>query len=239
MDISKFNQALSILVNKAKRYERAGNLEEAIEAWLRVSEFTLRTSKMRDLDSSYRNMLISRTEGIINKIKILKAELNKPKIEEPSIDKAETSILTQEELPPPEETHSEEKTQLKQKVTTLGPTKISKQIHKAKGSSEMDLRSEVASPENVEVIEESEFKNLPNGVKQIKPSKDFEVLTPFDSELVKRRLGEDINLSGVKGQENTEADEISKKRKIICPLCGEVNSADREICKNCGTKLKN
>jgi uncharacterized OB-fold protein len=45
-------------------------------------------------------------------------------------------------------------------------------------------------------------------------------------------------LSGLEGQENTEADEISKKRKIICSVCGEVNSAEREICKNCGTKLK-
>jgi len=248
MDISKFNEALRKLVGRAKRYEKAGNLEEAIEAWLRVSEFTLRTSKQRDLDSSYRNMLISRTEGIINKIKVLKAELNKPKaehapplepkVEEKHIVKAETSSISQQMPPPQEEAQSEEKDRLKQKVTTLGPTKISKEKPKAEDSSELDTRSGKAPPEAPEIIEKSEFKNLPNGVKQIKPSKNIEVLTPFDSELVKRRLGEDIHLSGLKSQENTEADEISKKRKIICSVCGEVNSAEREICKNCGTELK-
>jgi hypothetical protein len=248
MDISKFNEALRKLVGRAKRYEKAGNLEEAIEAWLRVSEFTLRTSKQRDLDSSYRNMLISRTEGIINKIKVLKGELNKPKvehapplepkIEEKQIEKGETSSISQEMPPSQEKAQSEKGGKLKQKVTTLGPTKISREKSKTEYSSEADTRSEKAPPEAPEVIEDSEFKNLPNGVKQIKPSKDIEVLTPFDSELVKRRLGEDIHLSGLEGQENTEADEISKKRKIICSVCGEVNSAEREICKNCGTKLK-
>lgn len=249
MNISQFNEALSKLVGKAKRYEKAGDLEEAIESWLKVSEFTLKVSKIRNLDESYRKMLINRTDGIIAHIKDLKNELNKPKRKEtPPVEESTLPSPPQEseEPEPPEETSSteeeksEKKPKLKQKMTTNGSIKLSKKKNNPGNPTAWEFTPPKKDPpKNLEILENSEFKNLPNGVKPIKPSNDFKVITPYDSEVVRKRLSGEIDTPPKSGGAQAPNDEdIQTKRKIICFACGEVNPFDSDTCKNCGTKLK-
>jgi len=78
MDIELFNKQLAIKVAKAKSLEQRGDLKNAIDAWLEVSDMSLKYSKTRGLDSSFRNMLIKRTENIVEHIKKLKVNLVEP-----------------------------------------------------------------------------------------------------------------------------------------------------------------
>ncbi len=64
MDITKFNTQLGAKIAKAKSYEKNGDKESAIKLWIEISEMTLNFSKSPDLDFSFRNMLINRTEQI-------------------------------------------------------------------------------------------------------------------------------------------------------------------------------
>jgi hypothetical protein len=288
MDISKFNQALSKLVSRAKRYESLGDLEEAIEAWVKVTEFTLKISKIKDLDSTYRNMLITKTDGIIKHIKTLKGKLKKPKVaQSPPIKSTVADIPSQknsvehvsEKGQLSEVENRKEKPPQKQKITTHGDAKTSRNDKPQKDVSTMDasiepqelkpsgvqekekeiekkVEKEVKeednkgkkkelgtveenSPENVDILEDSEFKNLPEGVKELKVSKEFETIIPFDSDEVNRRLGRENDVNRGDNREKETLDKKSKRpTKIICSVCGEVNSRDLKICKNCGTPLE-
>ena len=86
MDIELFNKQLAIIVAKATNLEKRGDLKSAINAWLEVSDMSLKYSKTRGIDSSFRNMLIIRTEKIVEHIKSLKLELTEPEkiVDEPT-----------------------------------------------------------------------------------------------------------------------------------------------------------
>ena len=78
MNIELFNKQLASKVAKATNLEKRGDLKEAINAWLEVSDMSLKFSKTRGIDSSFRNMLIKRTENIVDHIKSLKSNLAEP-----------------------------------------------------------------------------------------------------------------------------------------------------------------
>ena len=78
MDIELFNKQLAIKVAKATNLEKRGEIKNAIDAWLEVSEMSLKFSKTRGIDSTFRNMLIKRTEKIVDHIKSLKLNLAEP-----------------------------------------------------------------------------------------------------------------------------------------------------------------
>ena len=116
MDIQKFNQELAKKVRKAQSYERANNIEHAIQAWLEISELVLNVSKTPKLPFSYKSMLVKKTEQIMAHIKTLDAKITKevevePIVSEREIVKEEISTQLQE----PEELS---KTDSKQDVIT-------------------------------------------------------------------------------------------------------------------------
>lgn len=78
MDIELFNKQLAIKVAKATNLEKRGDIKNAIDAWLEVSDMSLKFSKTRGIDSTFRNMLIKRTEKIVDHIKSLKSNLAEP-----------------------------------------------------------------------------------------------------------------------------------------------------------------
>jgi len=78
MDIELFNKQLAIKVAKATNLEKRGDIKSAIDAWLEVTDMSLKFSKARGIDSTYRNMLIKRTEKIVDHIKNLKLQLVEP-----------------------------------------------------------------------------------------------------------------------------------------------------------------
>jgi len=83
MDIEKFNNVLKSKVALAKSYETKNEIAAAINIWLEVSEMTLKFSKSRNINASYKNMLINRTNGILDHVKNLKTgQIEKPLFEE-------------------------------------------------------------------------------------------------------------------------------------------------------------
>ena len=80
MDIELFNKQLALKVAKATNLEKNGDFKGAINAWLEVSDMSLKYSKTRGIESSFRNMLIMRTEKIVEHIKKLKLKLTEPEI---------------------------------------------------------------------------------------------------------------------------------------------------------------
>jgi hypothetical protein len=80
MNIELFNKQLAIKVAKATNLEKRGDLKSAINAWLEVSDMSIGFSKSRGIESTFRNMLIKRTEKIVEHIKSLKKELIEPEI---------------------------------------------------------------------------------------------------------------------------------------------------------------
>lgn len=85
MNIEIFNKQLASKVAKATNLEKRGDFKNAIDVWLEVSDMSLKYSKTRGIDSSFRNMLIKRTEKIVDHIKSLKLNLAEPEgiLEEP------------------------------------------------------------------------------------------------------------------------------------------------------------
>jgi len=88
MNIELFNKELAIKVAKATNLEKHRDYKNAIDAWVEVSEMSLKYSKSRGIDSTYRNMLIKRTETILEHIKLLKLKLTPPDVilEEPKFN---------------------------------------------------------------------------------------------------------------------------------------------------------
>lgn len=212
MDIAKFNKELGYRVAKATGFENNNKINEAIDEWVEISEMVIRASKTPNLEFSYRGMLIEKTKQIIEHIKSLKLKLA-----------------------------GERKMEIIEKFSDLqGEGEISDQIVE----NEMDSTEfEIASPTEEEgeeesdlpkkepnVIEDSTFKNLPKGFKEIKTSEDFKIITPHDSDYVKKVLADkkDVKVSKRPRQGN----------KFKCFACGEEVKEGTKICPQCGTILK-
>jgi len=247
MNVSQFNQALSTLINKAKLAENHNNLDDAIKGWVKVSEFALKASKNPKFDSTYRKMLMDKTEGIIQHIKELKQIKNQPKRkkkrrEKPAID---------------EETREKMDEALKEPLPKT-PKEIPKEENKEPKEIEIDQQEDTEMTKikkrkpkrpNLDIIEDSEFKNLPEGVKEVKTSEDFEIITPYDADAVKKRLTQDVDMSALQPNKDGKHNELDSSpsqntklrkgdQKIICFACGQENPPGAKKCVNCGTELK-
>jgi hypothetical protein len=222
MDIKKFNKVLSTKIAKAKSFENHGDLDIAIELWIEISDLTLKASKQPDLDFTYRHMLISKTEQIIDHVK----ELKNPKKEIPIVK----DIKIQDdnfEIP-------EIKNEINLKEAESN--KIEDDQFIADFSHTRNQKAEIKH----KVIEDSDFKNIPDGIKEIEPSKDFEIITPHDPNYVEKmeKLSKEVDMNTYKkpkGEPSNEEVDLGDKK--ICFACGTILPPKTEICTECGTKL--
>jgi len=228
MDIAKFNKELGYRVAKATGFENNNKINEAIDEWVEISEMVIRASKTSNLEFSYRTMLIEKIKQIIEHIKSLKLKLAKEikmEIIEEFTDGLEVGEVSD---------NSVENGIDSTEFGIASPTKE-------------EVEKEAAFPKKEpDVIEDSKFKNLPKGFKEIKPSEDFEIITPHDGDYVKRILSEDktdISVSKNPREGNKSKDSISGKlvaqNKGKCFACGERVKTGTKICPHCGTILKN
>jgi hypothetical protein len=220
MDVEKFNKALKTKVALAKGCERRNEIESAIKIWLEISEMTLNFSKSRNIDITYKNMLINRTKGILAHIKNLKAG---------QIEK----VLFDEEIIYEEEDTKEETTSESIESEKLGSPKIEKEeIEPRKAKTNNDVSS----------IGNSEFKSIPEGFKEIQTSKDFKIITPHDEDYVKKRLESESDSTHEQSpqptQERFDFEPLKDHKGSICFACGyDKNPKNAKTCKSCGTEL--
>ncbi|MFX1298246.1 MAG: hypothetical protein ACFFD2_25750, partial [Promethearchaeota archaeon] len=155
MDIAKFNKELGYRVAKATGFENNNKINEAIDEWVEISEMVIRASKTPNLEFSYRTMLIEKTKQIIEHIKSLKLNLareRKMEIIEEFTDGLEVGEVSDNSV----------KNGIDSTEFGIGsPPKE-------------EVEEEAAFPKKKSnVIEDSIFKNLPKGFKEIKASEDF------------------------------------------------------------------
>ncbi|MFX0042729.1 MAG: hypothetical protein ACFE8L_07445 [Candidatus Hodarchaeota archaeon] len=230
MDIAKFNKELGTKIAIARSLEKSDEITAAIKIWVEVSEMTLRFSKSRNLDFSFRNMLIKKTEGIVQHIKNLKSgktiedisvEEIEPFIEEIQ-DQETTEVISSEELKP-KESFNEEFLPFDEK-----------------GSNAVESK-------DVKFVEDTEFKNIPDGFKEIHPNEDFKIITPHDDGYVEKILKKDIDMSifnqkkeeigQTQNQVNIKLEQPKDGTKVICFACGAELPAKTKICPDCGSTI--
>jgi len=220
MDVEKFNEALKTKVALAKGYERRNEIESAIKIWLEISEMTLNFSKSRNIDATYKNMLINRTKGVVAHIKNLKAG---------QIEK----VLFEEEIIVQEEDTQEEINSKLIENEKLASHKIEKE--------EIEP-SEALANNDTNIVEKPEFKKIPKGFKEIQTSTDFKIITPHDEDYVKKRLNpesDSIHKQQTQPkQERLDFEQPKDGKSLICFACGyDKNPKNAKTCKSCGTKL--
>ncbi len=223
MDITKFNNELKTKVGLAKNYEKRNEIDSAIKLWLEISEITLKFSKSKVIDSTFRNMLINRTKGIVEHIKNLKAG-QKDKI------LFENDGYTQEE-----DIHKNESSEIIQKE------KFKSQFPEIKLSEEISPEKTVEDKET-KIDKNSDLKVIPDGFKEIQTSNDFKIITPHDDDFVKKHLSPGKNPSqeqhSLPKQERIDFEQPENDKNLICFACGyDKNPKDAQLCKSCGTTL--
>ncbi|MFX1425994.1 MAG: hypothetical protein ACFFBE_06040 [Promethearchaeota archaeon] len=219
MDVEKFNKQLKSKIALAKSHEKRNEIDSAIKIWLEITEMTIKFSKSRNIDATFKNMLITRTTGIIGHIKKLKTgQIEKTLFEE--------DIFIQEE-------------DIQEKIES--ETNDLEELKYQKIEAEEQPQTTLGS--DYEAMEDSELKNLPKGFKEIQP-KDFKIITPHDENYVEKRLSQDHNSTLFKQQKESldEQDRFEFEKKenetLICFACGyDKNPKNAKTCKSCGTEL--
>jgi len=231
MDITKFNKNLAEKVAKANTYEKNNRIQDAIDSWVEISEMALNASKTPNLDVSYRSMIIKKAQQIIEHIKELKTKIQQ-KIEPSSLlddgafdeqpfhesDSSENTIYEELEHKPPK------------------ATSTSKEIN----------NKEIPKKDNeIKIVKNSEFENIPKGFKEIETSEDFKIITPHDKDYVEKILKQDIDMSIFKHdkqnsqpQQRIELEQPKDDKEIVCFACGTLSPSNTKICPSCGTELK-
>ncbi len=231
MDITKFNKNLAEKVAKANAYEKNNRIQDAIDSWVEISEMALKASKTPNLDFSYRSMIIKKAQQIIEHIKELKVKIQK------SIEPSSLLIDDAFDEESFHETDSSEEIiyeEMEQKSPKTAST--SKDIN----------NSDILEKDNeTKIVEDSEFKNLPKGFKEIEVSKDFEIVTPHDKDYVEKITKQDVDMSIFKHdkqnsqpQRHIELEQPKDAKQIVCFACGTISPSNTKICPNCGTELK-
>lgn len=220
MDITKFNQELKIKVALANRYEKRNEIDSAIKLWLEISEMTLKYSKSKGINASFKIMLINRTKGIFEHIKKLKA------------GQVEKDLFEEEVYIPEEEIQEEKASEITEKEKIIPEKKETKEIRP----------SEPVEKKEIKTVEESNFKNIPKGFKEIQTSNDFEIITPHDEDYVKKHISQETNPSekqnSLPKQERIDFEQLEDSEYLICFACGyDKNMKDAKTCKSCGTTL--
>ncbi len=226
MDISKFNKELGTKIAIAKSLEKSNEITAAIKLWVEISEMTLRFSKSQNLDFSFKNMLIKKTEGLIQHIKNLKS------------GKIIEDISGEEIEPKVEETPDQE---------IIDAVSSKESFNEDFLTDDEEVSKEIES-KDVKFIEDSELKNIPNGFKEIQPKEDFKIITPHDNNYVKKVLKKDIDMSiftpkkgensQTQNQGKIELEQPKDNNKVICFACGAELPAKTKICPDCGTTIK-
>jgi hypothetical protein len=223
MDITRFNKDLANKITQAKRFEKSNEIKSAIKLWLEISEMTINLSKSPNLNVSFKTMLINRTKHILEHIKYLKSG----KVQEKPYIEAYPSQQEDSEFESSFEYEQEEEIQEQEEID----------------------KSNFNHKNHVEVVQDSEYKNLPKGFKEIKTSEDFEIITPHDENFVKNQLDKAFEGENFSSRTHETNDASKTKRKLeieqpernkykICFACGyDKNSAKDKICKNCGITL--
>ena len=228
MDITQFNKELGMKIAIAQRFEKKGDIKAAIQEWVDISEMTINFSKSPKIDVSFKNMIINRTKGIFIHIKELKAGQFKEKI-------YRDDLKYLEEEPEPE---------VPQEMVLDGET-----IMQEKQVNQNSILNSTINNKS-KMTEDSEFKELPKGFKEIQPPEDFKIITPHDKDFVEkqRAKAEESVMFKPKKQEPSEkvtkpADRIDLEqpkddKSLICFACGyDKNAINDKVCKNCGTEL--
>jgi len=205
MNIELFNKQLSIKVAKATNLEKRGDYENAINAWLTVSDMSITFSKTQGIDSTFRNMLIKRTEQIIEHIKKLKLKIAKPEI-----------------------IHDEDKISRKEFDNQDSSNNVQDEIDESKSR-------------GIEINQNNDFKEKPDGILEIKASKDFKIITPHEElDLSIFKDNEPIILTDENSSKNDDKmqEKQGSDKKLICFACGyDKNPPNAKRCKNCNVEL--
>lgn len=216
MNISKFNQELGNKLAKAKNLEKFNDLKEAIKIWLDISEMTLQASKDPKIDNHFRNMLIRKTQEIIEHVRELKE-----KYQPTPIQKSRENIPEISDFP---ET-------IQDSDSDGERDEIDQVIDKISRGSNQEMQK-------MKKIENADYKNLPKGFIPIEPSQSFKPITPYNEKAVQQRIEDADKMDMSIFTKNEKKSEIDAKKKvIICFACGEENPINAQICTHCGTKL--
>ena len=240
--MSKFNKTLAEKVARANRYEKQNDLQNAIKAWMEISEMALKATKEPRLESSYRNMLIIKTQQIIDHIKSLKVKMTEPIRKEKVIE-----ALT----PKKKVTGKQESVEIPKEVETQ--PKITNDLNV---SINEQVKPETKALSEINIVDNSEFKNIPEGFKPIKPPEKFKIVTPHDENHVKKVMSQTIDMDIFRPQKESEPEsQESNHNKIgqvparieleqpkdgskkICFACGAELPPNSKICSNCGSNL--
>jgi len=231
MDITKFNKNLAEKVAKANAYEKNNRIQDAIDTWVEISEMALNASKTPNLDFSYRSMIIKKAQQIIEHIKELKAKIKK------SIEPS-TSLI--------DDAFDEELFQESDSSEEIIYEETEQKSPKAASTSKEINNNDIPKKDNeTKFVEDSDFKNLPKGFKEIEASEDFEIVTPHDKDYIEKIIKQDIDMSIFKHgkqnpqpQQHIELEQPKDDKEIVCFACGTISPSNTKICPNCGTELK-
>jgi len=231
MDITKFNKNLAEKVAKANAYEKNNRIQDAIDTWVEISEMALNASKTPNLDFSYRSMIIKKAQQIIEHIKELKAKIKK------SIEPS-TSLI--------DDAFDEELFQESDSSEEIIYEETEQKSPKAASTSKEINNNDIPKKDNeTKFVEDSDFKNLPKGFKEIEASEDFEIVTPHDKDYIEKIIKQDIDMSIFKHdkqnsqpQQHIELEQPKDDKQIVCFACGTISPSNTKICPSCGTELK-
>ena len=228
MDIIQFNKELATKIAIAQRFEKKGDIQAAIQEWMEISEMAIKFSKSPKIGMSFKNMIITRTQGIFIHIKELKASQFHEEIYDHDLEYLEEE--SESEVSP--EKDIDEDSFIQEEQLNQKSVMDSSEIKKTK------------------VIEDSKFRKMPKGFKEIQPSEDFTIITPHDDEYVKkqRTIVEESDyfksLKQIPSEEGTEQpnridfEQPKEGKSLICFACGhDKNAPNAKVCENCGTKL--
>ena len=207
MDITRFNQELAGKVAKAKRFERQNDIKRAIESWLEISEMAINFSKNPRIESTFRNMLISKTEQIFQHIRDLKTPKKKVVIKE---EFKLPEVISTEIISPVDDT----------------PISSSEDVE-PKGLADdnwMDMVDFKEAPGGVVEIEPpKDFKiatpHDPNYIEKIK------------------KASEENHMGGLMQREKPKIKNVDNGTKVFCFACGAEIQSGAKICSECGTQL--
>lgn len=231
MDITKFNKNLAEKVAKANAFEKNNRIQDAIDSWVEISEMALKASKTPNLDFSYRSMIIKKAQQIIEHIKELKTKIQQ-RIEPSSLlDDGAFDEEPYHEADSSETINYEETEQKSLEVTST--------------SKEINNEEPFKKDNEIKIVENSEFENIPKGFKEIETSEDFKIITPHDKDYVEKILKQDIDMSIFKhdkqnsqSQQRIELEQPKDDKEIVCFACGTISPSNTKICPSCGTELK-
>ncbi len=210
MNIELFNKQLALKVTKATNLEKGGDLKNAIDTWLEVSDMSIKFSKTRGIDSSYRNMLIKRTGQIVERIKTLKLKL------------AEAERIHEEPVSFEKEYEYQESVKSDQHIEDLSD---SNNLNNNSNDHAYEELPEVPG-EIVEIKASKDFKILTPHEEL-----DMDIFKDNKSVVLANDDGSNVN--------NEESGQQDHDKNIICFACGyDKNQPNATTCKNCNIELK-